>query len=272
MKPESSSSLRLIDIGVNLTSKQFRADVDEVIERALAAGVERMIVTGTSIEASHRARELAKTRPGVLWCTAGVHPHNARELGAELLEGLEALCREPEVVCVGECGLDYNRNFSPPEEQREAFEVQLELACKLGKPVFLHERDAHDDFLRILTNARSSLAGMVVHCFTGTVAEAEAYLELDAHIGVTGWICDERRGRHLAEVVAQIPPERLLIETDAPFLLPRDLSPKPKSRRNEPMYLPHIAAVIARHAGRAIHEVAAQSWDNAERLFRLRAT
>lgn len=261
--------MKHIDIGVNLTSKQFAHDLDEVIERALAAGVARMVVTGTSIDTSHRARELAQTRPGVLWSTAGVHPHNAKELGAELMAGLSALCQTREVVCVGECGLDYNRNFSPPAKQREAFEMQLALAAEIGKPVFLHERDAHEDFLAILKNARSRLAGMVVHCFTGTVREAEAYLELGAHLGITGWICDERRGGHLAEVVANVPPDRLLIETDAPFLLPRDLSPKPSSRRNEPRYLPHIARVIAGHAGRPARELVQESWDNASRLFGL---
>lgn len=261
--------MKLIDIGVNLTSKQFRHDLDEVIARAVAAGLERMVVTGTSLDTSHRARELARTRPGLLFCTAGVHPHNAKELGPELLGGLEALCRADEVVCVGECGLDYNRNFSPPAKQRQAFELQLELAARVAKPVFLHERDAHEDFLAILRNAQPSLVNMVVHCFTGTVAEAEAYLALGAHIGVTGWICDERRGRHLAEVVATIPRERLLIETDAPFLLPRDMRPQPKSRRNEPSYLPHIANVVAGHVGCSPEELASQTWKNAARLFGL---
>lgn len=261
--------MRHIDIGVNLTSKQFRHDLDVVIERALAAGVGRMIVTGTSLDTSHRARELAKTRAGVLWSTAGVHPHNAKELGRELMPGLSALCQTSEVVCVGECGLDYNRNFSPPDQQRAAFELQLALAGELGKPVFLHERDAHDDFLAMLKNAQRGLVDLVVHCFTGTLAEAEAYLDLGAHLGITGWICDERRGRHLAEVVAMVPPERLLIETDAPFLLPRDLSPKPQSRRNEPCFLPHVARVVARHAGRSVEELVRQTWDNASRLFGL---
>jgi TatD DNase family protein len=263
--------MKLIDIGVNLTSKQFRHDVDDVIGRARDVGVARMVVTGTSLSTSHASRELAATRPGTLWSTAGVHPHNARELDADRLAELEALSRQPEVVCVGECGLDYNRNFSPPDKQREAFEWQLELAARVQKPVFLHERDAHDDFLRILGNAKAELRGMVVHCFTGTLAHAEAYLELGAHIGITGWICDERRGHHLAEVVRAVPVERLLMETDAPFLLPRDLRPKPKSRRNEPCQLPHIAAAIARHRGEPTEQLAEQCWRNATRIFGLDA-
>ena len=261
--------MRLIDIGVNLTSKQFRSDLDEVVARALAAGVARMVVTGTSLAASHEARELATTRPGTLWSTAGVHPHNARELGPERAADLSALCRQPEVVAVGECGLDYNRNFSPPAQQRAAFELQLGLAAAIDKPVFLHERDAHEDFLAILENARPALSGLVVHCFTGPPAEAEAYLEIGAYLGVTGWLCDERRGGDLAASVRMIPGDRLLIETDAPFLIPRDLRPKPKSRRNEPSYLPHVLRAVAAQRREDPEEVAAVTWDNAEKLFRL---
>jgi TatD DNase family protein len=262
--------MSLIDIGVNLTSHQFRGDVAQVIERAMAAGVDRMIVTGTTLTASHEARELAVTRPKVLWSTAGVHPHNARELGRESLCELGALCREAQVVAVGECGLDYNRNFSPPAAQRAAFEMQLELAAELAMPVFLHERDAHDDFVAMLGNVRERLPAIVVHCFTGTRAEAEAYLDLGAHLGITGWICDERRGAHLAEVARHIPGDRLLLETDAPFLIPRDLAPRPTSRRNEPCYLPHIAAAVARHRGVPVDEVALACWNNAARVFGLR--
>jgi TatD DNase family protein len=261
--------VKLVDVGANLTSKQFRRDLDEVVERAIANRVTRMVVTGTSLDGSRRARDLAKTRPGVLWSTAGVHPHDAKHLAEGDVPELEALCREPHVVCVGECGLDYNRNFSPPDMQRKAFALQLALAGRVHKPVFLHERDAHDDFLAMLKDAAVDLTGMVVHCFTGTAAEAEAYLTLGAHIGITGWICDERRGGHLAEVVRGIPGDRLLLETDAPYLIPRDLSPKPKSRRNEPAYLPHIARAVARHRDENVEELAAQTWRNATRLFGL---
>ncbi len=261
--------MKYIDIGVNLTSKQFRHDLSDIIARARDVGVARMVVTGTTLQASHQARELAMTEPGALFSTAGVHPHNAKELGPENMTDLRALAQQSEVVCVGECGLDYNRNFSPPAQQRRAFEMQLELAAEIGKPVFLHERDAHDDFLRILSNAAAELDGMVVHCFTGSASEAEAYLEIGAHIGITGWICDERRGKHLIDVVPRIPKERLLLETDAPFLLPRDLVPKPTSRRNEPSHLPHIAGIVAKHVGRPVASVVEQCWSNATRLFHL---
>jgi TatD DNase family protein len=239
----------LVDIGVNLTSKQFREDLPKVIDRAVAAGVRYMIVTGLTAPLSRAALELSRTRPEHLCSTAGVHPHNARTFDRHTRGELRALAREPEVVAVGECGLDYDRDFSPREEQRRAFEAQLEIAIELEKPVFLHQRRAHDDFTRVLSTARSKLVGGVVHCFTGDARELDTYLELGLHIGITGYICDERRGTHLRELVRRVPPNRLMVETDAPFLLPRDLA-HTRGRRNEPAFLPHVAASVARYAGR----------------------
>jgi len=172
---------------------------------------------------------------------------------------------------VGECGLDYYRNYSPHAAQREAFERQLELAGRCGKPVFLHQRDAHEDFIAILREHWPALAGGVAHCFTGGAAELECYLELGLAIGITGWICDERRGAHLLELVRRVPSERLLLETDGPYLLPRDLQPKPSSRRNEPVYLPHIAAAVARARGEPAESLAKSSTAAARRLFRIPA-
>ena len=263
--------MSLTDIGINLTNKQYRRDRDAVVERALAAGVSRMIVTGTSVEASIEAQQLASQRPGVLWSTAGVHPHDAKQLDAAGVERLRDLCSQPCVVAVGECGLDYNRDFSPRAQQRRAFGWQLQLAADLKLPVFLHQRDAHDDFSAMLAEAAPSLCNMVVHCFTGTPAEAERYLELGAHIGVTGWLCDERRGDSLRQAVVSIPSDRLLIETDGPYLLPRDLEPRPKSRRNEPCYLPHIARAVARCSGRELEQIVAETHQNAGRVFGLDA-
>jgi TatD DNase family protein len=258
----------LIDIGVNLTSKQFREDLPQVIERAVQAGVRYMIVTGLTAPLSQAALELARSRPRVLCSTAGVHPHNAKTFDRHTQGELRALARQPEVVAVGECGLDYDRDFSPRPKQREAFESQLELAAELQKPVFLHQRSAHDDFLSILANARPKLTGGVVHCFTGDERELEAYLELGLHIGITGYICDERRGQHLQQLVRRIPPERLMVETDAPFLLPRDLK-HARGRRNEPAYLPHVAASVARYAGRSAAELRRTSTAAAFALFGL---
>lgn len=259
----------LIDIGINLVHDSYDRDRACVIERAAAAGVVQMIVTGSSAASSRQAAVLSRQHPGRLFATAGVHPHHATELDDTVLAELGELLRAPEVVAVGECGLDYYRNYSPHEAQRAAFHRQLELAARCGKPVFLHQRDAHADFIAILREHLPALAGGVAHCFTAGAAELECYLELGLAIGITGWICDERRGAHLLELVRRIPAGRLLLETDGPYLLPRDLRPKPDSRRNEPAYLPHIAAAVARARREPAESLAQASTEAARQLFRL---
>ncbi|WP_428265906.1 TatD family hydrolase [Haliangium sp.] len=261
----------LVDIGVNLTNKAFRADLAEVLARAHAAGVTRMVVTGTGETESAAAAELAASAPGRLRSTAGVHPHHAKECGTDTLSTLRALAARPEVVAVGECGLDFDRNFSPPEAQMRWFEAQVELAAELGLPLFLHERAASEALLEVLRPRRDRLSAAVVHCFTGTGDELAAYLDLDLHIGITGWICDERRGAHLHELMGRIPLDRLMLETDAPYLVPRTLRPKPKRGRNEPAFLPHVLATVAAAAGRDQVEVAAATTATAERFFALPA-
>jgi TatD DNase family protein len=261
--------LDLIDIGSNLTHDSFTADRDAVMARALQAGVRRQIITGADLPGSHEAAALAARHPARLWSTAGVHPHHAQSFaGSQRAELVELLLLEP-VVAVGECGLDYFRNLSPPEAQRQAFIAQLEIAVQVRKPVFLHQRDAHDDFVAILRDFAGRLHGGVAHCFTGGEVELEAYLALGLYIGITGWACDERRGLDLRNSVPRIPLERLLIETDAPYLLPRDMKPRPKSRRNEPRYLPHIAATVASLRGEAVETVGAATTRNAVALFGL---
>jgi TatD DNase family protein len=257
----------LCDIGLNLAHDSFDHDREAVIQRAAEVGVTRMVITGSSLASTHAAIALAQQYPSSMRCTAGVHPHHASELDTTQLQAFDALARQPEVVAVGECGLDYFRNFSPREAQLDAFAKQLELAASVKKPVFLHQRDAHDDFMNVLRQYREHLTGGVAHCFTAGMDEARAYLDLGLHIGITGWICDERRGHHLREVVKDIPAGRLLIETDAPYLLPRDLQPKPQSRRNEPMYLPHVLAAIAEARGESAEKLAQITTDNALRLF-----
>lgn len=259
-----------IDIGVNLTGSLFRDDLDQVIERALKAGVDKMIVTGTDVEHSRKAVDLCARYPESLFSTAGVHPHHADDFDLGNIKDLRELCRETYVVAVGECGLDFNRNFSSQQNQRDAFEVQLDLAAEIGKPVFLHQRDAHEDFVAILNNARPQLSNAVAHCFTGTAAEVNDYLELDMYIGITGWICDERRGRDLQQAVKEIPLDRIMLETDAPYLLPRDLKQPPvKSRRNEPCYLPHIAGVVSQYMGVEPEELQQAALANTRRFFNI---
>jgi TatD DNase family protein len=258
-----------IDIGCNLGHESFDGDRADVLNRALDHGVARLVVTGASVDGSERALALAREAPERLRATAGVHPHLAEQVDDEALERLAALHRDPLVVAVGECGLDYFRDLSPRDVQQRAFEQQLALAERCGKPVFLHQRDAHDDFRAILESWRDRLGAVVVHCFTETRGALHDYLDLDCHIGITGWVCDERRGKPLKEIVPEIPADRLMLETDAPYLKPRNLRPKVRTHRNEPCWLPWIGGTVAALRGVSPAELAAQTTANARRFFGL---
>ena len=255
--------MELVDIGANLTHPAFQHDLPEVLERARNAGVTRIIATGTTVEETRKALDLG------FFTTAGVHPHHARDCGPQTLPALRELAKNPRAVAIGECGLDFNRNYSPHPDQEKWFVAQLELGIELGMPLFLHSRDAHPRFSEIVSSLRPKKA--VAHCFTGERDELHAYLDLGLYIGITGWICDERRGRQLIELVRDIPGERLLLETDSPYLTPRDLKPQPRARRNEPAFLPHILKAVARALGRPAEEVALETTRNAQMLFSLRA-
>jgi len=261
----------LIDIGVNLTARAFEKDRVQVIERALSHGVTQMVVTGTDLAHSEAAAELCEQWQNTLFSTAGVHPHHASDWNDKIALRIYQLAEQPAVRAIGECGLDYNRNFSRPVEQRRCFEAQLELAADIGLPVFLHQRDAHSDFMAIISRWRDKLTAGVAHCFTGTRDEAAACLDMDLSIGITGWLCDERRGQSLQQAVEYIPLERLMIETDAPYLIPRDLaqdlSGALQPRRNEPMVLPHICTALARHKNIDMEEVAASTTRLARDFF-----
>jgi len=257
----------LVDIGINLAHDSYDHDRPEVIYRAIAAGVERMVVTGSSLESNARAIEICESWPEVLRATAGVHPHHAREFSREDLATLEQQLRHPLVSSAGECGLDYFRNFSPPADQRRAFADQLELATRVGKPVFLHQRDAHTDFMAVLRDYLPDISMAVVHCFTGTAPELEAYLDAGLYVGLTGWICDERRGLGVKELAAGIPLDRLMIETDGPYLMPRTIRPKPSHRRNEPMYLSYILDAICEVRSEPKADIAAATSRNALKFF-----
>ncbi len=262
-------AMRLVDIGANLTHPSFRDDLPQVLERARAAGVANIVVTGTSVTESEQALRLAEAHPGLLYATAGVHPHHARECDAHTLPALRELASHPRVVALGECGLDWNRNYSPHPDQEKWFVAQLELAIELQKPLFLHSRDAHPRFADILRAHRARLPLAVAHCFTGEKDELHAYLDLGLYIGITGWICDERRGRHLLTLIHDIPSDRLLVETDSPYLTPRDLRPQPRARRNEPAYLAHIVAAAARALGMPPADLAETTSANSRRFFTL---
>jgi TatD DNase family protein len=261
--------MQLIDIGANLTHESFAHDLEAVLQRAQVHGVDRMIITGASAAGSQHALALARAWPGKLFATAGVHPHHAVDYDDATDTLLRELVQDPQVHAVGETGLDYNRNYSPRDVQLRVFERQLQIAVELHKPVFLHQRDAHHDFIALLRRYRDKLQAAVVHCFTDSGEALRDYLALDCHIGITGWICDERRGTHLRELVREIPANRLMIETDSPYLLPRTARPPPSHRRNEPMYLRHICEEIARDRQEDPQVTAANSTATAEAFFGL---
>ena len=259
----------LVDIGINLAHDSYDRDREEVVARALAAGITGMVVTGSSIASARRAVELCRQWPQLMRATAGVHPHHAHELGDAGCVELGELLSDPLVTAAGECGLDYFRDFSPRAEQRRAFARQLELAAAARQPVFLHQRDAHADFMAILGEHLAQLEHAVVHCFTGSGDELATYLARGLFVGITGWICDERRGTEVLRLAATIPLPSLMLETDGPYLLPRGLQPKPSHRRNEPMYLRNVFDVLCKVRIEAPTEIAAATSANARQFFRL---
>ncbi|WP_340680990.1 TatD family hydrolase [Paraglaciecola sp.] len=256
------------DIGVNLTNERF--DIEPVLTRADTAGVKSMMLTGTSVLESQKALALCRQFPqSLLYSTAGVHPHYASEFSDQSYAALYELCQDPKVVAVGECGLDFNRNFSTPQQQIDAFERQLELACEVQLPVFLHERDAFSAQIKLIEKYRTKLVGGVVHCFTGNTVQMQAYIELDLFIGITGWVCDLIRGGELREAVTSLPLERMMLETDAPYLRPKGLAKNRKidNGSNEPAYLPYIAKELADITGIDIQLIKQHSFGNSQTLF-----
>jgi TatD DNase family protein len=259
----------LIDIGANIAHDTFDEDRPEMMQRAVDAGVSRIIVTGSSDTSNVRAAELAEQSPTILFSTAGVHPHHASDYTDASDSLIRSLIQKEAVVAVGECGLDYFRNFSPREAQLDAFKRQLDIAKESRLPVFLHQRDAHDDFVELLEPALPDLSRAVAHCFTGEGESLREYIAMGLYIGITGWICDERRGQHLHDIVSIIPDDRIMVETDAPYLLPRSIRPKPKSHRNQPMYPPEVVRVVAEARGQTEEYVARITTENAEHFFGL---
>lgn len=253
------------DIGVNLPDQ--RLDTEEVVAFAFEQDVKGMLLTGTSEHRSHEAASLAANYPGQLFSTAGVHPHNAKDVSENFVKVLGELASLPSVKAIGECGLDFNRDFSPRQDQIRVFTQQLELAIELNMPVFLHERDGFETQYKILQQYRGDLVGGVVHCFTGTLEQMQAYLELDLYIGITGWICDPKRGVALQHAAAHLPLDRVLLETDSPYLMPKSM--QSKSRNNQPANLPHIATQLASIMGVSVQDLKQHCWHNSNQLFAL---
>lgn len=263
----------LIDIGVNLSNNRFKDDIGETLERAQNANITQLVLTGTSIAESKDVIKLCEQfeHPfaNMLYATVGVHPHHADEFNSQSLAELDALTGHRSVVAIGETGLDFNRNFSAKAAQISAFESQLELAAKHQMPLFMHERDAAKQQLEILREYRDHFTRGVIHCFTGDRDTLFSYLDLDLHIGITGWICDEKRGQELKNLVANIPLNRLMIETDAPYLLPKTMDIKPKNRRNEPAFLPWVVKEIADNRPESMDEIARQTRATTKQFFNI---
>ena len=259
---------QFFDIGANLTHKSFQEDMENVLQESYQNGVKRLSVTGSCLEDSIRALEISNRFPDMCVSTAGIHPHNAKEFSRELFTEIKDLLIEDKVKCVGETGLDFNRNYSSPEDQQRSFEAHIELAIDISKPLFLHERDAHEKFIEIINPYLNEMPKSVVHCFTGQKEALLKYIDMNFYIGITGWLCDERRGKHLEELIPLIPLEKLLIETDSPYLLPRDMG-LDNSSRNEPQYLKHIAKRVAEYRNESEELVYSAIYMNSLEFFNI---
>lgn len=297
----------IVDVGANLTNKKYARDVESVIKRASESGeskdddervqvdippfqgVSKIMVTGTSVQGSRDALRLSRLHPGVLYSTAGVHPHDAKSWDESSEKALRELLQNPECVAVGECGLDFNRNFSPPQTQLEVFEKQIEMACSLQKPLFLHERDAHDEMVNLLQLYKDKLPNSVIHCFTGTVDQAKKYIDLGCFIGLTGFLWKDKSENGVRRILEDdvIPLDRLVVETDAPFMYPNTRASKLPQfvkdsltersqqylnryctfQRNEPCSLPVTVEMIAAYLKKKPEEVALATTFNALKLF-----
>lgn len=261
----------MIDIGLNLTHVSFERDLEDVLKRATWAGVTGYILTGSSVDNIEATIALAE-KIDIAYCTSGIHPHYASTFNPSVSKLIRDCAAHPKVKAIGETGLDYNRDFSPRPDQKKSFEAHIEIAEETDLPLFLHEREAGEDMLDILKAHRENISEGVIHCFTGEKKTLYGYLDLDMHIGITGWICDERRGYHLHEFVKDIPLTRLMIETDAPYLTPRNLpldEKKRMARRNEPCALPFVLDMIAEHRPEGRDEIEAGVTNTSKAFFRL---
>ncbi len=252
----------MFDIGANLTSSHFSDDLDSVLDESFEAGVKKICITSSNLQDVRNAKEITERNKN-LYYSVGFHPHNAKDFKIEFLKDMSIYLDDPKAICLGEMGLDFNRNFSSKDEQILCFESQLSLANSINKPLFLHQRDAHEEFLSILDNYKFN-QNLIVHCFTGNLSELEDYLKRDLYIGITGWVCDLKRGLDLRECINHIPQEKLLIETDSPYL-----SPRKKIRRNEPKFLIDVAEEVARLRQQTKESIVKSSYENSLNFFNL---
>jgi len=256
-----------IDIACNFTHESFQDNLDSVIANAENVGVEKFVLLSASLKDLDPIQMIKSKSPEKYFICSGIHPHHADEIKDINQNKLLEKLRSTRPNAIGETGLDYFRNISPPNIQRDAFKIQIDIAKELELPLYLHQRDAHDDFIKIIKENINNFPKFVVHCFTGSQSQLDQYLELGAYIGLTGWICDARRNIELRESIKNIPIERMMIETDCPYLIPKNIIDKPKNNINEPKYLPHIAQEICDLIGIKIEELKAATSKNAYDFF-----
>ena len=257
----------IADIACNFTSDRFDNDLDEVINQAIVNNITKFGLICSRLSDIDKLLEIYNRYSKDMFFTIGVHPHHANEINEEYLKKLKEVINNNNPHAIGETGLDFFRNLSTYEEQIFAFEEQIKIAIDTNKPLFLHQRDSHDDFIKILRKYSSDINKSVVHCFTGTKEQLNDYLELDCYIGVTGWICDAKRNVELRKTIKNIPLERLMIETDCPYLIPKNLEEKPKNNRNEPIYLNHIANEVATLMKKDINDIREKTYKTSLSFF-----
>lgn len=250
------------DIGLNLFCKQF-PDPDKIVREAMEAEIS-CILTGTDTKENKRIDTFTKKNP--VYGTVGIHPHNADSAKQEDFDLIERLAvNNKKIVAIGECGLDYDRMFSTKENQLRCLEKHIVLAEKLNKPLFLHERSAEQDFIRRFKKYSDICHKSVVHCFTGNKATLDKYLTMGFSIGITGWICDDRRAKGLREAVKLIPLDRILIETDAPYLTPKNVPNL--ERTNIPQNIKYVAKDLAKYMNVPEELLIQKARENTKRLF-----
>ena len=256
----------LIDIGANLTHPELYNQLDKIVENIKTADIKKVIITSSNLGDTKTTLNIINLYPDLFYTTVGFHPHNAKDFSLEDVDKIHDYGKDKNIVAIGECGLDYYREYSTKEQQIYCFEEQLSIAESLELPLFLHERHAHKDFSKILKSHINKIKNSVVHCFTGTKNELKTYLDMGCYIGITGWISDTNRGKHLHDLLEYIPEDRLMIETDSPYLIPHNL-PFKHNGINEPSFLNFVAQTIAECLNKDINTIKEVTYRNTKRFF-----
>ena len=263
-------SNKLVDICVNLTDNVFSGKEDSIIYEAKKNSVSKMVLVGNDLNSSKEVIDLAEKFNFI--ATAGYHPHNAKYWNSKSYNELLSLLKKDNTKAVGECGLDFNRNFSTPEVQHKVFMEHISLAKEIDLPLFVHERDAFHQMHKILKDNIEDCKNIVVHCFTGTKNALIDYLDLGVYIGLTGWICDDRRGKHLRDFINIIPDDKLFIETDSPYLSPyisrKESGVTPAMKHlNKPEYLVEVAKEVAKYRNQSYDYICEITYQNYLNFF-----